>query len=338
MGKIRRKKPIDFVIIWVDGNDPKWRAVKNQYDPNPEAGEDDQEVRYRDWDNLQYWFRAVEKYTPWVRKIHFVTWGHLPSWLNVNHPKLHIVNHKDYIPEEYLPTFNSHTIEMNLHRIKGLSEQFVYFNDDMFINKLMKPRDFFVHGKPCDTFAMDCIYFGKGSAGPYNGNDMSVINTHFNKKEMLKKNFTKWFRLRYGIKYLYRTMVLMPWDWFPGFYYHHLPNSFLKSTYKKVWEAEPEILDATCRCKIRSATNVNQWLIKYWQLASGNFYPRTLKIGRCYHIKDKNIYPLLDSIRNGTDAMICINDTDKTVNFEEKKQLVIDAFQERLPEKSSFEV
>ena len=172
MGKIRRKKPIDFVIIWVDGNDPKWRAVKNQYDPNPEAGEDDQEVRYRDWDNLQYWFRAVEKYTPWVRKIHFVTWGHLPSWLNVNHPKLHIVNHKDYIPEEYLPTFNSHTIEMNLHRIKGLSEQFVYFNDDMFINKPMKPRDFFVHGKPCDTFAMDCIYFGKGSAGPYNGNDM----------------------------------------------------------------------------------------------------------------------------------------------------------------------
>ena len=73
-------------------------------------------------------------------------------------------------------------------------------------------------------------------------------------------------------------------------------------------------------------------------MASGNFYPRTLKIGRCYHIKDKNIYPLLDSIRNGTDAMICINDTDKTVNFEEKKQLVIDAFQERLPEKSSFEV
>ena len=54
-------------------------------------------------------------------------------------------------PEEYLPTFNSHTIEMNLHRIKGLSEQFVYFNDDMFINKPMKPRDFFVHGKPCDT-------------------------------------------------------------------------------------------------------------------------------------------------------------------------------------------
>ena len=111
-----KQKPIDFVIIWVDGSDPEWRAVKNQYVPKA-IGEDDQEVRYRDWDNLQYWFRGVEKYTPWVNKIHFVTWGHLPKWLNVNHPKLHIVNHKDYIPEEYLPTFNSHTIEMNLHRI-----------------------------------------------------------------------------------------------------------------------------------------------------------------------------------------------------------------------------
>lgn len=63
----KNRKPIDFVIIWVDGNDPEWRAIKNQYDPKP-VGEDDQEVRYRDWDNLQYWFRAVEKYTPWCVK------------------------------------------------------------------------------------------------------------------------------------------------------------------------------------------------------------------------------------------------------------------------------
>ncbi len=337
MAAKKRNRPIDFVIIWVDGNDPEWRAVKRQYAPHS-SGEDDQEVRYRDWDNLQYWFRAVEKYTPWVRKIHFVTWGHLPAWLNVNHPKLHIVKHEDYIPPEYLPTFNSHTIELNLHRIEGLAEQFVYFNDDMFINRPMKPEDFFVDGKPCDTFAMDCIYFGKNSAGPYNGNDLAVINAHFSKKRMLLKNFHKWYRLRYGIKHLYRTTVLLPWAWFPGFYYHHLPNSFLKSTFKEVWEAEPEVLDETCRCKIRSSTNVNQWLFKFWQLASGNFYPRRNNIGRAYHIKDKNIYGLLDVIKNGSMDMLCINDTDKTVNFEEKKQLVIQAFEKRLPQKSSFEL
>ena len=108
--------PIDFVIIWVDGADPKWCEEESKYLPKS-SFEDDKEVRYRDWDNLQYWFRAVEAYTPWVRTIHFVTWGHLPKWLKADHPKLHIVKHEDFIPEEYLPTFNSHTIELNLHRL-----------------------------------------------------------------------------------------------------------------------------------------------------------------------------------------------------------------------------
>lgn len=328
---------IDFVIIWVDGNDPAWRAEKKQYMPQS-VNEDDSEVRYRDWENLQYWFRSVEKYTPWVRTIHFVTWGHLPSWMNTDHPKLHIVNHKDFIPKEYLPTFNSHTIELNLHRIEGLAEQFVYFNDDMFINRPMKPEDFFMKGLPCDIFAMDCIYFGKDSAGSYNSNDMAVINDHFSKKQMLKENFTKWFRLRYGMKCLYRTVVLLPWSWFPGFFYQHLPSNFLKSTFEKVWENEAEILHETCKCRIRSTTNVNQWVMKYWQLASGNFYPRKKKMGCCYHIKSENIQKLLTSIRLGKDPMICINDTVQTTNFQEKKQLIIEAFVTRLREKSSFEL
>ena len=60
---------------------------------------DDRDIRYRDWDNLQFWFRGVEKFAPWVNKIHFVTYGHLPKWLNVNNKKLNIVNHKDFMPE-----------------------------------------------------------------------------------------------------------------------------------------------------------------------------------------------------------------------------------------------
>ena len=85
------REPIDFVITWVDGTDPAWRAEKQHY--SPDAVSDDQEVRYRDWELLRYWFRGVEKFAPWVRTIHFVTWGHLPDLLNVENPKLHIVNH-----------------------------------------------------------------------------------------------------------------------------------------------------------------------------------------------------------------------------------------------------
>ena len=64
-------EPIDFVIIWVDGNDKEWRAEKDKYDDKP-ISTSNSEVRFRDWDNLQYWFRGVEKFAPWVRKIHFL--------------------------------------------------------------------------------------------------------------------------------------------------------------------------------------------------------------------------------------------------------------------------
>ncbi|MBR6159158.1 MAG: Stealth CR1 domain-containing protein, partial [Lachnospiraceae bacterium] len=122
---------IDFVITWVDGNDPEWRKEKEKYSGKTTG--DDREKRYRDWELLRYWFRGVENCAPWVNKIHFVTCGHLPDWLDTGHPKLNIVNHKDYIPEQYLPTFSCRPIELNLHRIPGLSDDFVYFNDDMFL-------------------------------------------------------------------------------------------------------------------------------------------------------------------------------------------------------------
>ena len=112
----KNTNPIDFVIIWVDGNDKQWQAEKAKYDGKTVTNANS-EVRFRDWDNLQYWFRGVEKFAPWVNKIHFVTWGHLPKWLDTTNPKLNIVNHKDYIPSKYLPTFNSHTIELNLSLI-----------------------------------------------------------------------------------------------------------------------------------------------------------------------------------------------------------------------------
>ena len=118
----------------MDGADPVWRKDKKNrmIEQGISAGIDDREERYRDWEILQYLFRGIEKFAPWVRTVHFVTYGHLPKWLNVQNSKLHIVNHKDFIPAQYLPTFNSHTIEWNFHRIKGISDQFIYLNDDYF--------------------------------------------------------------------------------------------------------------------------------------------------------------------------------------------------------------
>lgn len=327
---------MDFVIAWVDGNDPQWLDEKRRY--LPDDTQDDIVARYRDWDLLKYWFRGIERFAPWVNKIHFVTWGHVPIWLDTDNEKIHIVNHKDFIPKEYLPTFNSHTIELNLHRIPELSEQFVYFNDDMFLTDFVKEDYFFRNGLPCDEFILDAVYFAPSSAGAYNGNDLEIINQNFNLKKM-KNQYPLWkiYYPGYGIKNLYKTFVLMKWPWYSGFHYNHLATSILKSTMETVWEKEGDVLSDTCKDKIRSKRNVNQWLFKYWQLASGNFYPRNASLGRVFHLKSKTSASLVKAIESGEYKMICINDTAKTQNFEQHKELIMQAFEKLLPDKSSFE-
>lgn len=329
---------IDFVIAWVDGNDEKWLSEKAKYSPSKMA-DSATPVRFRDWDNLQYWFRGVEKYASWVNKIHFITWGHLPEWLDTSNQKLHIVNHKDYIPEKYLPTFSSHAIELNMHRIEGLSEHFVYFNDDMFITREVSETDFFKKGKPCDTFGLNCIYFGHDSAGHFNGSNMEIINTEFKdqKKAIMKRDFSKWFSMKNGFRKVVKTMFLVPWEWFPGFHYDHLPSGFCRSTLEEVWAKYPEILDKTCMDKFRKEYHVNQWLFKYWQFCKGNYEVRSDKFGECFHIEEKNFNDLCRAIETQKYQMICINDTPRTINFEDKKQKVNECFEKILPDKSKFE-
>ena len=335
MNTAEAQNKIDFVLIWVDGNDPEWLEEKSRYDGSAATG--NTAVRFRDWDNLQYWFRGVEKFAPWVNKVHFVTWGHLPKWLDTTHPKLHIVNHRDYIPHEYLPTFNANPIEVNLHRIPGLSEQFVFFNDDMFITAPVKPEDFFKNGRPCDAYGLNCIYFVEDSVGHINGCDLEQINNHFkSSKAVIRANRRKWFNVKNGLRNNIKTMMLSTWDWFPGFYYDHLPSSFLRSSFEEVWENCGEALDNTCRCRFRSGLNVNQWLIKYWQLCKGISVPRK-EPGKAYQLKNEEIPKALAALRNGTHKLICLNDTAMTADFERICREVKDNFQKLLPEKSAFE-
>lgn len=159
---------IDAVVLWVDNQDVEWQQQKQKYQAIesdlPDAGEN----RYRDWGIFQYWFRGIEINAPWVNKVYLVTCGHVPEWLNLKHPKLVIVNHADFMPREYLPTFNANSIELNIHRIKGLSEKFIYFNDDMFIMNKTKKEDFFVDGKPCLVAGLDLVVPEVGvSCGDY---------------------------------------------------------------------------------------------------------------------------------------------------------------------------
>lgn len=325
---------IDFVITWVDGNDNEWFKQKQQYADKNINNKNN--IRYREWDNLQYWFRGVEQFTPWVNKIHFVTYGHVPKWLNIEHPKVNIVNHKDFIPSKYLPTFSSRPIELNMHKIKGLAKKFVYFNDDMFIIKKMRKEDFFLKGLPCDSAIFNVPMSSRGGIGNAVYNNMEIINDYFNKKDMIREHKFKIFNYKYKYFNL-RSILLMPWKFIPGFYDSHIPVSYLKSTFDEVWEKENILLDRLCYNKFRTKNDVNHWLFRYWQLASGTFQPRNVDIGKLYSLTDSN-QVIFDEIKNQRRKIICVNDNEKVEDFENQKKLLNETFNSILPKKSSFEI
>lgn len=329
---------IDFVLIWVDGNDPEWKASFQQYISLCNKGDDHSVIRYRDWDNLKYWFRGVEKFAPWVNKIHFVTCSHLPNWLNVNAKKINIVKHSDYIKSEYLPTFSAFPIELNLHRIKDLSEHFVFFNDDFFIIDKVEPERFFKNGLPCDSAALNAISPLLKGITHNVVNDIMIINSHFKKYDVLKNNITKWFNYKYGIQSL-RTLALFPWPYFTGFYDHHFPSTFLKSTFEEVWRLNENKLRETTASRFRSMSDVNQWLFRYWQLVKGNFYPINVNSDSIFfEIKNENIDMIIKTIERKRKKIIVLNDVTENIDFSVNKELIKQAFETILSEKSSFEI
>lgn len=334
------EQKIDFVIPWVDGNDPAWQAEKRKYEPEDKIKDYNGECRYREWGTLKYWFRGVEKFAPWVNQVHFITCGHMPDFLNTEHPKLHIVKHSDYIPEQYLPTFSANPIEVNIHRIESLAEQFVYFNDDMFLVGETNSADFFENGLPGDQGILAPILpnVGNGLIQHVELNDMLIINRHFNKRESFEKNKEKWFTPLYG-EMLHRTEILDYWNSFTGFYVPHTQQALLKSTMEEVWQKEPGILMKTSEHRFRTSEDVNQYLFKYWQLAAGNFVPRA-RFGQYFSLQDHSVEEIFEKIRTNAYKTVCLNDTETQESqetFEKKKRELNKLFEQAFPEKSSFE-
>ncbi len=138
-------KEIDIVYTWVNSNDSEWKNKKNQFTKNKfnKIKDGDNLGRYTDNDELLYSIRSVMKHLSWVRNIYIVTDSQIPLWFNKENPKVKIIDHKDIFENKnYLPTFNSVAIEMNLYRIPGLSEYFIYLNDDCLFGNNMKISDF----------------------------------------------------------------------------------------------------------------------------------------------------------------------------------------------------
>ena len=328
---------IDFIITWVDMNDPKWQAEFSKYSGNKDNTKNGvSDARFRDNGFLKYWFRGVEKFCPWVRKIHFVTCGQKPEWLDESNPKINLVNHKDYIPEKYLPTFNSVVIERYLHKIPGLAEHFVYFNDDFYIINNVGTERFFKNGLPCDIAVFD---YNPSWSQWYRRikNNIRIINQHFSKKEVMTLHHDKWFDKSYGIKARW-NYILKFYGKFITLRTPHNAQPYLKATFDEVWAAAEEELVKTSSNRFRSLSDYTPELFRIWQICQGNFTPYNT-------YNDTKMFPLMirpkqavRAIYRQSYSLICLNDNVHIRNYDLVINNIKSAFQYILPEKSSFEI
>lgn len=344
------KSEIDFVLPWVDDTDKEWQKDRKKWSKatidcsgvNKAMQKDeldDSEERYRDWGLLKYWFRGVEKFCPWVRKIHFITYGHLPEWMDTQHPKLHIVHHSDYIPERYLPVFNSNVLESLLHKIHGISDKFVYFNDDIYLINDISPELFFKEGLPCDMLAFQPVI-----ANPNNPvmshilmNNMIVLAKHFSKRKNVLKQPGKYFKIGYPPRNFIYNLLEMAFPQYTGLYTVHGPSPFLKDTFTEVWREEEDILGNMMNNKFRCNTDMSQYLFREWQKLKGNFSAVNLHRYFSYFEINGNDHKLIRMITDQKKKIICINDTGKSFEFEKEKRELQNAFEKILPQKSLFE-
>lgn len=357
---------IDIVIPWVDGGNPEWRAAfdkarratfgagdtattatdrssttiaaTSRSDTAVVATGGDENasvIRYRDWGTLPWFFRGIERFAPWVRRVHFVTWGHIPEWLDTSNPRLNIVKHSDYIPADYLPTFSSRPIELCAHLIPGLTERFILFNDDMFLCRPVGAERFFRRGSPCDMARLSLIATSTISHTVLNMTE--ILNRRHSRREVMRRHFGKWYSPKYGLGNLLKTLDLSAWQGFAGLSDTHQPQPYLRTTFERMWREEREVLDATCRTKFRSPFGVNHWLMRYEQLARGEFSPVSFRDARLDHLGEDRIEEIENYIRRQSYSMICLNDSPRLRDFETVRARLIAALNAILPEKSSYE-
>ncbi len=333
---------IDIIIPWVDGNDPVWQRAREQvqskYSINAKANS---HVRFESWDNLQYIFRGIEKFMPWVDKVFLVTCGHLPKFINVNNSRLRIVKHSDYIPQEYLPTFNSNVIELNYHRIAELSDKFILFNDDCYPLKPIPKEYYFQGGLPCDEAVESPIMpVDIGDLSQYasyiKANNVLFINRHFNKRKVQEQNWAKWYFEGYG-ELLERNKGLHYWNNFAGFHDYHMPVPLKKTTMQFLWDIEYDELDQVSRNQFRHSSDMSWCIVRYWQLCTGDFIPRK-SVGNPYLVTADNYIEVAGAIRNRISQMICLSEDCSPQEFVVIKKEINSALQDILPEKCSFEI
>ena len=291
---------MDIVITYVDGNDPCWQKDYQQYTDVPVL-----EKRFRDWGTLKYLLRGIQANMAFIRNVYLVVShpSQVPQW--VDQENLKIVLHQDIIPQEYLPTFNSTTIEMFLHRIKGLDEEFIYFNDDIFPVRPCVEEDFFRNGKAVVGMSKHILITG-------------MYKRHVRRSDRMARRA---LGLPASMSFLRVQHACIP---------------VLKSQCVEVSELQQEAVLASLS-RVRNDGNINMtFFLSY-------MYHKSLVINQrqsCKHISLAAVTKagLEESILQPSRSMLCINDVKLSdEKFKAYKELIIRSFEKLFPKKSRFE-
>ena len=324
---------IDAVFTWVDGADPAWRESKRQlrqqfFGEKGAPDDADNASRFSDNDELRYALRSFAKFAPWVRKVHLITADQKPAWLNTE--TVNLVSHGDIFPEDVpLPVFSTRPIEFCVHRVPGLSEHFIYSNDDFMLGRPVSPEDFFLpDGKPLLwVLKRGPKYMQKllKKLGSPLSHTSAVARAH--------KIITE----RYGMEYPY---IL-----------RHYPKSMTKHSAAALWDAFPHEIKATLNAPFRSPSDVSvTMLYPLYAMAEGAGEARVVNgmaqaldfvCGKGVahmgaSIGDDNAVKKMQAIKRLRPRTFCLNDAPGASDADRAK--LREFLAEMFPEQCKYEI
>ncbi|MGW1198180.1 stealth family protein [Streptomyces sp. NPDC002536] len=295
--------PVDAVYTWVDGDDPAWKERKAAAKGEVYHAESASDARFISRDELRYSIRSLHLFAPWIRNIYVVTDDQVPVWMRRDVPGIRVVGHREIFrnPAD-LPTFNSHSIESQLHHIDGLAEHFLYFNDDMFIGRPVAPQSFFT---PTGT----ARYFPSRNRipqGPVVETDSPVDAACKNNRALLRERFGR--------------VITQPME--------HIPYALRRSAMEEAEADFPEAWARTSASRFRAMTDLSPTssFALYYAALTGRALPGSMPF-TYLQLAVPDLADRLQRLLDGRDQdTFCLNDAFSTPEDLEAQQELLDGF------------
>lgn len=300
--RLQVSRLIDAVYLWVDDKDPEWVTKRDLFKGDSSNSSASSQSRFRQFDELPVSIQLMAKNAPFVKRVFVVVDGQKPnldSILPTVPFQIVVVNHDEFIPQRYLPTFNSRAITAHLHLIPDISEQFLYCNDDVFISAPSSLEDWFEEQRI----------------------KVRYTETRFPPLEALQENDSI-YRARWKTNQLANQKGWEAPDVMP----QHAPFPLTKSILRKVWLDFPQELELTCSTRFRSGDNILPELLSIYSARAAGLTVPAENVTYKYVAMNRatGIFPLVDlRLHPNKFLCVCLNDVAEPETMGELSEQAI---------------